>query len=210
MGELVPFTGKTPTEPISPGIPEKGEEIPENVIFPDQFQNGKAEESEPPEGKEALSQTGKELAQREIAEAWEIWQNIQAALSGKSLISTEDGWAYRRKPNLEISQVDIEPEENRDGTCSVRYVEGATPNQTSTTLQITSSDWPNGQLRRERVNITQTKRTRAGWQEPFEASIGILYDEEGKILTVWRKDSEKGLVIARQLEKKVAEKLSKS
>ena len=66
MGELIPFP-QTPPEPIPPHQPEPGEEPPENVIFPDKFQQ-KTEEEE--KGIQLLPEDGKELARKEAAEFW--------------------------------------------------------------------------------------------------------------------------------------------
>lgn len=210
---IIPFP-RAPKEPIPPHEPTPGEQPPENVIF---LKQPHGTTSSPPEKEGAqrdelgaLPPSEKELVRKEIDEVRGIWENVQAALSGKRLKSTPDGWTYlsQHRDTIEISQVD--PQDERDGSSSIRYAVGTPPNQTATTLQITSAYWPNGHLRRERVNLTQAKRTRAGWQEPFEATLGVILDEEGNNLGAWHPNAKRGLEIARQLGKTAIERLSQS
>ena len=65
-------------------------------------------------------------------------------------------------------------------------------------------------LRRERVDILRQEQTgkKLGSFEPWEASVVVLYDEEGEIIGAGRNKSDEGLKIAHRLAEKVVEKIS--
>src|SRR3989344_1991345 len=172
MGELIPFP-QTPPEPIPPHQPEPGEEPPENVIFPDKFQQ----------------RTG-----------------------GKPKTTTADGWDYHDQDSdwsVDISQTD--PQEDNEGVITVRLREKEGAKQTLTSLKIGSSYYGDSmKLRRERVDILRQEQNgkKLGSFEPWEASVVVLYDEEGEIIGAGRNKSDEGLKIAHRLAEKVVEKIS--
>lgn len=200
MDEIIPFP-KTPPEPTPPREPAPGEEPPENVIFPKKFQGRREETTRNPEENK--------LALEEMNKVWEIWKLILASTSGKGVMPTKDGWWYytqRRDRIVDISQT--EPKEGQDGIILVKNVEGKPPKQTLTTMQILFSYFENGQPKRDRVNITQVKRT-VSKSESTEATIGVVFAEDGGVVESWRDNAEKGLEIASQLKTTALEELAK-
>jgi len=78
-------------------------------------------------------------------------------------------------------------------------------------LKIGSSYYGDSmKLRRERVDILRQEQTgkKLGSFEPWEASVVVLYDEEGEIIGAGRNKSDEGLKIAHRLAEKVVEKIS--
>src|SRR3989344_6574795 len=208
MGELIPFP-QTPPEPIPPHQPEPGEEPPENVIFPDKFQQ-KTEEEE--KGIQLLPEDGKELARKEAAEFLDIWGKVLQRTGGKPKTTTADGWDYHDQDSdwsVDISQTD--PQEDNEGVITVRLREKEGAKQTLTSLKIGSSYYGDSmKLRRERVDILRQEQTgkKLGSFEPWEASVVVLYDEEGEIIGAGRYTSDEGVKIAHRLAEKVVEKIS--